>query len=118
MREYNPAKSPDRQQWLALDKTRQLEIIRLAHDDMETSENALATHCGMHSAVETQIAQNSPGVRNAMGRLRKQGTSRHNALHAIGLVLIQHMRRMATSQDEPDIANAHYQTQLAELGQR
>ena len=118
MREYNPAKSPDRQQWMALDKTRQLELVRQAHTDMDAGESAVASHCGMHSAVETQIAENSPGVRNAMGRLRKQGISRHNAVHAIGLVLIQHMRRMATSQDEPDVANSHYQTKLTELGQR
>ena len=117
MREYNPAKSPDRQQWLALDKTRQLELVRLAHHDMDANENALATHCGMHSAVETQVAQNSPGVRDAIGRLRKQGNSRHNAVHAIGLVLIQHMRKMATSQEGLDVANTHYQAQLAELGQ-
>lgn len=117
MQTYDANKTPNRNEWLALDKTKQLTLIRDYHQNESMDDRALTSHCGMHAAVETQIAQNTPGVRDALGRLRKQGIDRHNAVHAIGLILLQHMRQVALNPSSDKDLDEMFQTKLAELGE-
>jgi hypothetical protein len=44
----------------------------------------------------------------ALGRLMKEGLSRHDALHAIGVALTEHMHRLLTAGEAPENPNAPY----------
>jgi hypothetical protein len=48
-------------------------------------------HAVVHVVVENQIALGEETVVNTLARLRAEGLSRHDALHAIGSVLAENM---------------------------
>jgi hypothetical protein len=48
-------------------------------------------HATIHAVVENQIAEGHEPVIRAMSRLTSAGLSRHDALHAVGSVLAEHL---------------------------
>jgi hypothetical protein len=52
--------------------------------------------------VENQLAEGLASVIRAMARLRNEGLSRHDALHAIGSVLVEHLSEMAKLKTNDD----------------
>ncbi len=70
----------------------------------------MEAHAGIHAAVETQLAMDVPNARSTLGRLRKSGLTRHDAIHAIGSVLAEHIHEIMTNHDlESDEANSRYE---------
>lgn len=114
MRSYNPAKSPDRAEWRALSERDRIDLIYEYHDFIgETGEN-MEAHAAIHAAIETQIAEDVPEIRVTLGRLRKQGLNRHDAIHALGSILAQHMQNIINSSYEDGVdQNAQYSMMLA-----
>jgi hypothetical protein len=45
-------------------------------------------HAALHSVVENQIAEELQTVRETVARLQAEGLSRHDAIHAVGSVLV------------------------------
>jgi hypothetical protein len=58
-------------------------------------------HAAIHVIVENQIALGEEVVVEALDRLRRQGLSRHDAIHAIGMVLNEHIFNVLKSGGEP-----------------
>ncbi|MBW2524735.1 MAG: hypothetical protein JRI23_11190, partial [Deltaproteobacteria bacterium] len=55
--------------------------------------------------VETQLAAGEPpAVVAALARLRREGLSRHDAVHAIGWLAMEHMKRAFGEQRPVDAA--------------
>lgn len=102
MRDYNPAKNPSRQEWLALDDDQRVDLVTHFHTKIGDIGEHQSSHALIHTVLETQIAENTPGVRDAIGRLRKQGLNRHDAIHALGTVLAEHMHNLAHSNYSDD----------------
>jgi len=48
-------------------------------------------HATIHAVIENQIAEGHEPVIRAMSRLTSAGLSRHDALHAVGSVLAEHL---------------------------
>ncbi len=111
MRPYDPSKTPNAREWLALDEAERIALIRAYHERHGEFGSSLEAHAGFHCAVETQIAMNTPEVRSTLGRLRKQGLSRHDAVHAIASVLAGHMHEVfaAGGEDEAERSQVYYQ---------
>ena len=113
MHQYNPGKNPKPREWLALSEITRLDLISQFHEDHGEFGESMEAHAGIHAVVETQLAMNVPNARSALGRLRKSGLTRHDAIHAIGTVLAEHMHELTTNQDvSPDEANSRYYERL------
>ena len=70
-----------------------------------------------HTIVENQMAANEPVVVETLTRLRKEGLSRHDAVHAIGLVLAAQVYDVL-KREQPDTGkdpNEAYATELRRL---
>lgn len=114
--QYNPAKSPKPREWLALDELTRLDLISQFHEDHGEFGESIEAHSGIHATVETQLAMDIPNIRSALGKLRKSGLTRHDAIHAIGAVLAEHIHEIMTNQDlDADEANLQYYDKLKTL---
>ena len=113
MHQYNPAKSPKPSEWLALDELTRLDLISQFHEDHGEFGESMEAHAGIHAAGETQLAMDVPNARDALVRLRRSGLTRHDAIHAIGSVLAEHLHGLVHNQDvQPDEANSRYYERL------
>ena len=91
MKDYNPNKAIDPQQWLALDEYWRINMIKEYHqqcdDDLE--EDARNAHSAMHCVVENQIAEKVAHVPETLAKLTRQGLDRHEAIHAIAAIIAE-----------------------------
>ena len=99
MKCYDPEKAPNAREWLSVDEAGRMELIRNYHKDQEEYGESLEMHAGIHSVVENQIAMDTREVRKT---LRKQDLSRHDAIHAIGSVLVEHTQTLVTFERMPE----------------
>jgi hypothetical protein len=68
--------------------------------DPETEVNPFL-HVSVHQLVEGQIRNESPPeVERVFQALKERGTERHDAIHLIGSVLVEHMFSQMQSQQE------------------
>lgn len=105
---YDPDHAPDAERWLAARELDLIDLVQQYHDDARIRmPNALA-HASIHVMVENQaaLADRTP-VAEAITRLMEQGLGRHDAIHAVGSVLLTHMNR-ATSTNTPVSREAYF----------
>ena len=69
----------------------------------------------MHVIVENQLAANDEPVVRALGRLMKEGLSRHDAVHAIGSVVAEEVYDLLKEHDAPSTARAQYYAAIERL---
>jgi len=114
---YDPEQAPDPQAWLALPEEIRIAQAEVFHKQKRLRMPGPKAHAIFHAVIENQIAEGlAPAVR-AMPRLMAQGLCRHDAVHALGWVLAQHLYEVMNRQppDEPDEANARYSAALERL---
>ena len=58
-------------------------------------------HAAIHATVENQVALGELDVVNALKRLQNEGLGRHDAIHAIGTVLSEHLVDVLKTGGEP-----------------
>jgi hypothetical protein len=90
MQRYDPLKAPDPEQWLALDEQERIELARDYHRRKGIRLLNATLHATAHAIVENQIAlgDETPARRTAQ-RLMDEGRDRHEAIHAVGMVLME-----------------------------
>src|SRR5271170_6519208 len=104
MQRYNPLEAPNPEEWLALDEQKRIELVLDHHRRAHIRPPTGKLHARLHAIVETQLAlgDKTPARRAAL-RLVDEGLDRHDAIHAIGMVLIDHtadiVKPMVTGQD-------------------
>ena len=110
MLRYNPEQTPDPKEWLALDGQQRIQLAEIFHRGERSKLPSVKAHATFHAIVENQIALGLPAVVRAIERLKTQGLSRHDCLHAVAWVLAQHLYEMAAAKDEdtPEVVNARY----------
>lgn len=110
MTRYDPEIAPNPTAWLALDEQVRIDIIRAYHRKARIKPPRLQVHAVFHTIIENQIAQRLEPVVRALARLTSDGLSRHDALHAIGCVLSDHLVELskADTEDTPEAANSRY----------
>ena len=84
---YDPEEAPDPQDWLSLDEQKQLQWVCDYHVAAHADLPDLRAHAVVHTVVEARIAQNSEPTASTVDRLRREGLSRHEAIHAVGSVV-------------------------------
>ena len=89
MEKYQPLKYPNAQEWLDLDESERIFLVREYHEDSDVAlpDDAMELHASIHVVVENQIAMEYMSVSATVDRLIRQGLDRHEAIHAIGSIV-------------------------------
>jgi hypothetical protein len=117
MSRYDPKESPNPAEWLALDEGHRILMIESFHKEYGEYGESLKMHSIMHAVIEAQLAQEIEAVKDAVLRLRKDGLSRHDAIHAIGSVLAEYILEMLKKDESGDV-NEEYFDRLSQLTKR
>ena len=112
---YDPAVSPDPTEWLALDEGEQIALVEDYHRHAGTNQAHATLHAAIHAVIERQLPEQLAPVTIAFERLRGEGLDRHDAVHALGAVLAEHMRRLMTGEFDSQDPNTSYFADLDRL---
>ncbi len=119
MLKYDPTNEPDAEKWGSLDESEQIEVVRQYHRRAGVKLPNALVHATIHTVVENQIALcDETPVRRTIDRLRAEGLNRHEAIHAVGLILAEHMYDLINSpsgQNQEQDPNVPYFAALEEL---
>jgi hypothetical protein len=116
MQRYDPLEAPDPEEWLALDEQERLDLVQDYHRRARIRLPNAKVHAVLHAIVEAQIAlaDETPARRTAQ-RLMADGLDRHEALHAIGLVLAEFMHDLLKAPQSDTNPNVPYFAALERL---
>jgi hypothetical protein len=112
---YNPDVPPDPAKWLALDEGEQIALVEEYHRGTHVESGQPTLHAAIHAVVERQLAMELGAVVRALARLRAEGLDRHDAVHAIGAILGEHMRQLMTGELDAKDSDAVYFGALDQL---
>jgi hypothetical protein len=104
MEAYNPERGPEPESWLELDEQERILLIETWHRVARIKLPNLTAHAALHVIVENQMALDLEPVVRAMDRLRKQGLTRHDAIHAIGSVVAENLFGLLKADQNDDAA--------------
>jgi hypothetical protein len=104
MAAYNPERGPEPESWLELDEQERILLIETWHRVARIKLPNVTAHAALHVIVENQIALDLEPVVRAMDRLRKQGLTRHDAIHAIGSVVAENLFGILKADQTDDAA--------------
>ena len=114
---YDAIKAPDPEEWLELDESDRIDAVIAYHKRAKkpVGENN-RLHAVAHVIVETQAAMGDATVVPAtLDRLMREGLDRHDAIHAIGSVLVGIFFDVAKNPGKQVDNNEQYRRELAEL---
>ena len=113
---YDPLEAPDPQQWLALDEAERIDLVEDYHRDAGIHLPNLKLHATLHAIVENQVALGDElPVERTLRRLMAEGLDRHDALHAISMELIMHVRDLVHQDEAPADTSQPYFEALERL---
>lgn len=118
MDRYDPEVAPDSTEWLALDETERLVLVEDYHRDarIPLPRRARQLHATIHTIVENQLAlEDQKIVRATLQRLMEAGLTRHDAIHAIGSVVTEHIYDLLHMESLPPEGHAPYYAALQQL---
>jgi len=103
MKKYDPMAAPPPADWLELDEADQIALVAAYHKSTRVEIPRPEVHAMVHVVVENQLAEGIEPAQDALERLMADGLDRHDAIHAISNVLLDHMQRIARGEvTEPD----------------
>ncbi|MGF6604699.1 hypothetical protein P3T23_009455 [Paraburkholderia sp. GAS448] len=117
MEAYNPERGPAPESWLELDEHERISLVETWHRTARIRLPNVTMHATIHVIVENQIALDLEPVVQAMHRLRNEGLTRHDAIHAIGSVVAEHLFDiLKTNQnDDAAVSEARYYAAVERL---
>ena len=113
MDSYDPEMPPTPADWLHAGEAERVDLVTAYHRRKKIKLPNAELHAVVHVVVENQIALGEETVVDTLARLRAEGLSRHDALHAIGSVLAGHLYELM--QENQDAAAEPYRRYLAQL---
>ncbi len=113
---YDPLDAPDPDEWLALDEGERLLLVIEYHRRTEVELPSEEGHSATHVVVENQAALgNGVPTQATLERLMREGLDRHDAVHAVGSVLLNHVQDILSRADEGPDPNTRYFDELQRL---
>jgi hypothetical protein len=115
---YDASTAPDPQAWLELDEQERIDLVIAYHRRYHLPMGQDPKMHGVaHVIVENQVAMGDATVVPAtLARLMREGLNRHDAIHAIGSVLMGIVFDVVTEKADAGVdLNARYGRELAEL---
>lgn len=91
-RRYDPMRAPRPLEWLALDEMERMELVLRYHRRAGVDLPNERLHALFHVVIENQAALgDETPVAATLERLCSEGLDRHEAIHAVGSVLANHI---------------------------
>jgi hypothetical protein len=116
---YDPLQAPDPEAWLALGADARTELVNQYHEQAGVELPGRRVHAMMHVIVENQIAEgNAVLVATRLRQLMAQGLNRHQAIHAIASVVVQHIAAVMRSESPGDDGQRRFHAALKRLDAR
>jgi len=115
MTRYDPDTAPHPATWLALTELDRITLVEDCHRRLGVRLPNRKLHATVHAMVENQIAEAVPAVVDTASRLSAEGLSRHETIHAIGLVLAEHLGALMRDDLRGADPNAEYVEALRKL---
>jgi hypothetical protein len=115
MTPYNPDCAPEAGAWLELDESERIRRIAAHHEAAGITPPNARLHAALHSVVENQIAEEMATVRATVARLYAEGLTRHEAVHAVGSVLVSHLTALMGRRGTGKAAVDNYFRELRSL---
>jgi hypothetical protein len=113
---YDPLEAPDPKEWLELGEQERIDLVRDYHRLARIRLPNETLHATVHAIVEAQIALgDETPVRRIVERLIGEGLDRHDAIHAIGMVLAEHIYDVLKTKTSNEDPNAPYFAALERL---
>jgi hypothetical protein len=107
---------PDPETWLELDETERIDLVIEYHRHIQAQLETPELHAMAHVVVENQAALGEvTPVPETLERLLDEGLDRHEAVHAIGSVLMKIVLDTVDKPDDVSDINARYNRELALL---
>jgi hypothetical protein len=91
MRRYDPERAPEPEEWLALDEQERITLVAAHHRRTKAKLPNLQLHAAIHAVVENQLAEGVAVAQQTLERLMADGLDRHEAIHAMGSVVAEHL---------------------------
>jgi hypothetical protein len=103
---YRADRDPQPQEWLGRLELERIEEVERYHRLTVAAEELppkLKLHATLHVLVENQLAMDDPQeAAMALSRLRREGMSRHQAVHAMGWLVSRYMDDAASKKSAID----------------
>jgi hypothetical protein len=114
--QYNAIEQPDPEIWLELDETERVDLVIDYHRRIGVQLETLELHAMAHVVVENQVALGGvTPVPETLDRLIDEGLDRHEAVHAIGSILMETVFDAVHKPDDGGDINSDYYRELALL---
>ena len=92
MKKYDPLKEPSSEEWLSLNEQERINLAVDYHRRAQVRLPNVKVHAIVHVIVENQIALGDEIPAGAtVQRLMSEGLDRHDAIHAVGSVLMKNL---------------------------
>lgn len=99
-----------------MDESERLNQVVEFHRRAKIQIPSMMVHCAIHTTVENQIAMGEElPVERKLKQLIQEGLDRHEAIHAIGSVLANHIYNLLKEKTEMQDPNEEYYKELAHL---
>ena len=118
MERYDPELIQNAKEWLALDEGERALLVEQYHRDarIDLPKRARRIHAMIHTVVENQLALDDQTiVRETLERLTQDGLTRHQAVHAIGSVLVEYVHDLLHAKMPSSTGHAPYYAALQQL---
>ncbi len=113
---YEATEQPHSEAWLELDETERVALVIEYHRQSKSRLENPELHAITHVVVENQVALgDATSVPATLGRLIDEGLDRHEAIHAIGSILMSVVFDAAQEADDGNDINEKYRRALATL---
>ena len=116
MTKYDPEVDQQADRWLAAGEADRIAAVEACHRHQRIRLPRPTLHATVHTVVENQLALGEQVVIEALARLRLEGLTRHEAVHAIGMVLAEQIYDALKDPGEgtPDL-NKPYRDRVRQL---
>ncbi len=115
IRAYDPLHAPDPDDWQSMDEGERMMLVTEYHRQAGVELPNEQAHAAVHVVVENQIALGDETSAPAtLERLMREGLDRHEAIHAVGTVLVDFMQALVLGDAAPG-ANQRYNEELEKL---
>jgi hypothetical protein len=113
---YDPHEAPDPAEWLMLDESERMALVRTYHREAGIELPNVMVHAAIHTSVENQAAlgEEHP-VGSKLDDLMKEGLDRHEAVHAVGCVLDGLIYNLLKDERPAEDLNEEYLQAVSEL---
>ena len=113
---YDPLHAPNPEAWLLLDEADRVLLVAEYHKRMKVKLPNAHIHATFHTIIENQLAADDPpDAARALEKLISSGKDRHEAIHALGAILAEHLQAAMQNPETGTDPTAPYVRELRKL---